>query len=111
MTLIEGGREYVWTADGERVLWRRSLAGVRLRPQTGTRLREGRPEVRDPGPRKGQALPRLRGDTGPRGTLPRVLFSESRLGLSHAADARGHGLRNRHAAGRQEGLRDHRRRT
>ena len=44
------------------------------------------------------------------GALPRLLLPESRLSLPDAPAARGHGLRERHPAGRHEGLLHHRRR-
>src|SRR5215204_7333240 len=92
-------RGYVWAKSDEGVLRPGSVAGPRVRPEAGTRVRQGRSQIRDPGPAQRRARPRLRGHAGARGSLPWVLLSEPRLGLPDVADARGPRLRGLDAAG------------
>ena len=68
-----------------------------------------RPQVRRARAAQRAAAPRLRHHPRPRGSLPRFLQAKPGLGVPDTADARGPGLRDRHPAGRQEGLLDHRR--
>ncbi|CAA9414941.1 Transcriptional regulator, PadR family, partial [uncultured Rubrobacteraceae bacterium] len=101
----------VWSKSDEGVLRRGTQARVRPRSAAGADVRQGGSQVRHTRPARGRARPRLRAHTQPRRAVPRSLLTQSRHGLPHAATARGHGPRYRHASGRKKGLRHHGRRT
>src|SRR5215203_7045648 len=92
-TFAKGGREHVRSKGDEGFLRGVAQAGVRPRSAAGADVREGGLEVRDPRPAQRRTFPRLRGYTEAGGEVPRVLLSESRLRLPHAATARRHGVR------------------